>query len=140
MRALVGVRLAVLGLAIALMACGSSHRYSKGDPTDFGQRQKDLLPSGAIINWDLMRTQVLNTCVNCHGGTRAKKPLLETYEEVRSSISDVWKEIDQEKMPPRRSGLPLISGCKKAALNIWIAEGVPQEGADHVSQIAECAP
>jgi Planctomycete cytochrome C len=88
------------------------------------------------VDSKLIQSSVLGICMRCHAGS--KNPNLSTLSNLKSHISTVLSEVDQNSMPPSDSGYAPLDDCRKSILRTWFEMGMPDSTERKVSDIASC--
>lgn len=121
-----------LTICVGLVAC-NYHTNKAGDPK---ATNVDTLPGSMTIDWQLMQTQALQVCMQCHAGRQ--NPNLSTYEQMKSQLDLVANEIESQEMPPKSSGLSPLSPCRSAVFRKWRELGAPETSTVTVATVSEC--
>lgn len=103
-----------------------------------GQNGKQSAPisESALIDWNLMKSSVLSSCMSCHVGHSA--PELGSLSSTQQNLNTVRTEIHANTMPPAKNGYAPLSDCRKAILDSWIQQGAPETTATRVGDLAAC--
>jgi hypothetical protein len=121
-------------LILALVGCN----LGKGQPGVYVKSEPDNTFQGnEKINWVLMKSTVLSTCLNCHSARQS--PDLSTLVAFVAVSATVWSEVDTKSMPPAGSGQDFLNDCKKAVLRKWLDLGTPENSEVLISTVAECS-
>jgi len=123
-------------LCTIIFSCLLSCTYHVDKNGGATQSQGDFALGTQPITWNLMQTSVLNTCLQCHSGS--KPPQLSSYSDMVRHIDKVWTEASSGAMPPPSSGLSRLSVCRTAILRKWIDLGAPENSNVMVSSLPEC--
>ncbi|MBX3032953.1 MAG: hypothetical protein KF865_03445 [Bdellovibrionaceae bacterium] len=100
------------------------------------RKQGDVIDGNQPIGWALMKTDVLQSCLQCHSG--GQQPTLSSLPQVQAELGRVWSEVSSKSMPPPRSGLKSLSDCRTAVLKKWIDLGAPENSTVMVASVPEC--
>jgi uncharacterized membrane protein len=81
-------------------------------------------PDVAPSYLDEIEPLVFSHCGGCHyAGNRNSKQVLETYDDLKDSISVVEKAVYRCEMPP--AGEPRLAEAERRALLQWLVCGAP---------------
>lgn len=118
---------------IFVSAC-NYHVNKNGDSN--ANQSLDTISGDQVIGWELMRSTVLKTCLDCHSGRQT--PILSSYTSMVAALGKVWGEVQTRSMPPQSSGLLPLSVCKTAVLKKWIDLAAPETSKITVASVPEC--
>lgn len=128
-------RITISSLALTLIV-GCNYRIDKTGDADQANSAGQIDP-GVPIDWRLIQSKVLSSCMGCHSGRTS--PYLGDYTSVSAHLTTIWSEVSTGSMPPPSSGLGPLSACPTAVLRRWIDLGAPQTSSVTVGELAECA-
>jgi len=117
--------------SLFLMSCQYSRTTQKGGGTD-DDNTNNKLNSDAFLTIDLVKSYALNSCTQCHSGK--KEPFLGTDQDLRSNMSDIQSEINDNHMPPKKP----LNDCQKAIVNKWADLGTPDTSNVKISDLDAC--
>lgn len=109
------------------------------DPSAFGDMNGKLgtpVSEAALVEWNLMKSSVLSSCMSCHVGHTS--PELGSLSSVQQNLTKVLSEVHSNAMPPAKNGYAPLSECKKAILEFWVQQGAPEKTTTQVGEIAAC--
>jgi hypothetical protein len=120
-------RAVTAAFALTLAACAAANAPSDGDPAPAcpaNLPDSSGCPDSAPSYATEIRPLVDLRCIGCHyEGNRNSKQVLETYEQLRASVSLIEKEVYHCEMPP--SGEPPLSESERRTLLEWLVCGAP---------------
>ncbi|MBV2168365.1 MAG: hypothetical protein KUL82_06625, partial [Bdellovibrio sp.] len=121
-----------------LFFCGCNYNVVKDPNALGGQNGKQSAPisESALIDWNLMKSSVLSSCMSCHVGHSA--PELGSLSSTQQNLNTVRTEIHANTMPPAKNGYAPLSDCRKAILDSWIQQGAPETSTTRVGDLAAC--
>ncbi len=95
------------------------------------------LSGTTVIDFALIKSYSLSTCLNCHSGSQA--PDISTAAGASASIVRILARVDVDTMPPASGGYQMLNACQKALLHKWSDLGTPTTSTTTVASIPECA-
>ena len=113
------------------MSCQYSRTTQKGGATS-DDNTNNKLNSNTLLTIELVKSYSLNSCTQCHSGK--KEPFLGTDQDLRSNISDIQSEINDNHMPPKKP----LNDCQKAVVNKWADLGTPDTSDVKISDLEAC--
>jgi hypothetical protein len=122
--------------AMVAMAAVSCNEYRLKVASDASDKDADILPLRANVDWQLISTKVLFQCKDCHSGQQ--KLVLSGIETFRQNINSVWEAVSKGAMPPRKPPYSRLMSCRLAALKAWIEDGAPETATRLVGDLPEC--
>ena len=119
-------RTVTFALSLIVAACGAEP--STGTPNTpacpAGLPDSSACPGSAPSYKDDIAPLVDDRCGGCHyQGNRNSKQVLETYDDLHSSVSVIEKEVYGCAMPPQ--GEPVLSAEERQRLLRWLVCGAP---------------
>lgn len=123
---------------IIIFSClvGCNYSHIKGDPNGLNGAQGGDISPTAVVDWALIKTKVLNSCLDCHSGRT--NPSLSQYVQVVQHQALVMSEVTSKAMPPANAGYRPLSACQLSVLRKWYDLGLPEFSRETVGAIAEC--
>lgn len=120
----------------SFMMLSCTYHVDKGNAgADLG-KQGDVIDGNQPIGWNLMKTDVLQSCLQCHSS--GPQPMLSSLVQVQAELGRIWSEVSSKSMPPPRFGFRTFSNCRTAVLKKWIDMGAPENSTVMVASIPEC--